>query len=533
MGVDSRHRLYDPAAKLWVKTRDTISGEDRIKAKGSVYLPPLGAHLEDSGGSADYEAYKERASFYGAARRTRDSLSGTILRKEPFVTWPAGQEGRLKRITKDGKSLDVLNAITINEQLSVGRIALLVDDDRSEASNPFVSYYWAEAVVNWRMGRVGERERVVMLVLNVDEYEPKEDDAFVEEKVERRKVLRLGTEPPIPPDILFVNGPNNELSIEEQLNYLGLKASELEEPVYWQEMWERHNVSNKGGESADSDWVHMETVVPRAAGGRVLREIPAEVINATDLGVELEEPPMLDLVNVNLSHYKTSADLEHGRHWTALPTAWASGFPLQDNDGNPIELRVGAQEAWISERSDARAGYLEFTGAGLGHLADGMKDKERQMAVLGARLLEEPATKGVEAAETVRLRQAGERSVLSQVADTASAGISRILFWLNWWVQPSATEESASIVFNNDFDVGQINPTELISLMQLVQAGLMSYPTMFWNMKRGEVIPDGLTLEDEQKLIDETMANMLPEPAPPEPEEEPDDEPESDEDDED
>lgn len=128
------------------------------------------------------------------------------------------------------------------------------------------------------------------------------------------------------------------------------------------------------------------------------------------------------------------------------------------------------------------------------------------MAVLGARLLEEPPTSGVEAAETVKLRQAGERSVLARIAMTASDGLSKVMFLLASWVQPTVREDTIGVKLSTDFDVSKLDPTTLVALVQMTQAGLMSWQTLFWNIKRGEYVPDDVTEEDELSRIEQTMA---------------------------
>src|SRR5206468_661127 len=134
--------------------------------------------------------------------------------------------------------------------------------------------------------------------------------------------------------------------------------------------------------------------------------IPFTFVGATSLSPNVDKPPLLDLVEVNLSHYRSSADLEHGRHYTALPTPWVSGMRPDSN------LRIGAGVAWVLEDPTAKAGMLEFTGQGLQALEKALESKEKQMAVLGARLLEmQPRLQ--ETAEAVRLRHNGDAATLS------------------------------------------------------------------------------------------------------------------------
>jgi hypothetical protein len=49
--------------------------------------------------------------------------------------------------------------------------------------------------------------------------------------------------------------------------------------------------------------------------GERLAFIPFTFLGPVSIKPYVAKPPLLDLVDVNLSHYRTSADLEHGRHW--------------------------------------------------------------------------------------------------------------------------------------------------------------------------------------------------------------------------
>lgn len=491
MPVDTQHKLFHKYKTQTQKVRDCLEGEEAVKARGTVYLPALSSHLEDGlAGDARYGAYRGRAMFYGAADRTAKGLTGAVMRKDPDIEWPEAGKDLLDSLGQRGESIFEMVADSIEDTVSVGRYGLLVDAPQdADSAPPFVVTYPRESITNWEEETIdGRRVPIRIHLMETREVkDPADEFATVEETIYR--VLRLGT-------------PGG--------------GEEGGEPVYYQEIWAR----SKGPDGGD--WDLEETIVPKISGGRTLTEIPMVVINPSKTGMSPEKPPMLDLVNVNLSHYRNSADLEHGRHWTALPTAWASGFPLFDPDTQqPIELRVGSEAAWLTEKENARAGYMEFTGAGLGHLQEGMREKQELMSVLGARLLEE-SKKGIEAAETVKLRQSGERSVLSRVADTVSEGWTMILKWVAQWA--SASEVNVGLVLNRDYDVARLTPQELAALVGAMQAGGMSWNSVFWNLKRGEMIPEGIEEDDEARLIMDGPPGFEP-PAPAVP-----DEPEEDED---
>ena len=141
--------------------------------------------------------------------------------------------------------------------------------------------------------------------------------------------------------------------------------------------------------------------------------------------------PLEDIIAVNLDHYRLDADFKHGLHFTALPTAWVSGFD------KGATLRIGSSTAWVSETPGATAGFLEFTGQGLTTFERAMDRDERLMAVLGSRMLED--RRGW--ARRRRRSSCGRRarySILGNVALSVSESLTQVLRWVYWW---NSTEE--------------------------------------------------------------------------------------------
>jgi hypothetical protein len=199
---------------------------------------------------------------------------------------------------------------------------------------------------------------------------------------------------------------------------------------------------------------------------------------------------MLGLADMNLSHYRTSADLEHGRHFTALPTPYVTGVDAES------ELSIGAESAWVLPDPSSRAGYLEFSGQGLRALETAMDQKRSMMASLGAQLLEGQKA-GVEASETLRLRQNSEMSALMKAVKTVESGLNHAFEYMTEW--EGGNQISVSI--NTDFSDTKIDPQVMTALMQAWQSGAISHETFLWNLKRGEILPSGVEIEDERDRI--------------------------------
>lgn len=96
----------------------------------------------------------------------------------------------------------------------------------------------------------------------------------------------------------------------------------------------------------------------------------------------MAKSPIEDLVAANLNHYRLNTDFRHGVHFTALPTAFVTGF-----DKN-AQLRTGSTTAWVTDTLGATASFLEFKGDGLSPFKRPLDRVERFLAVSGSRLLE-------------------------------------------------------------------------------------------------------------------------------------------------
>lgn len=482
MSVAAVHPDYKTQEPQTRKCRVAIEGEDAVKAAGQEILPKLGGMDE-----SEYQAYKARALFFTATYRTVIGLAGTIMRKPLTFDKIKEDDDLILHAGINDEDFNTLATKSCVETLGVGRVGLLVDAGKA-SQDPYVATYTSENITNWRYNEIGGK-RILTLVVLKEEYEKQDSaDFFTVEKKTQYRVLSLKK-----------SNAEADAAIPAAGEETGL--------IYVQEVWREIEITddNKDG------WEVVEESTPTMAGNRPIDFIPFRIILADPNAEAIGKSPVLDLVNVNMSHYRTSADLEHGRHFTSLPTPWASGFDVP----NGGKLQIGGSTAWLAQDKGATAGYLEFTGAGLGSLEKALQEKEKMMAVLGARLLEQQ-TLDSEAAETVKLRHQGEGSVLSSLALLVEEGLNAVLNWLLRW-RSEATE--AKVTVNKDFDVISIDHQMVLALMQSMQAGAISWNTFFYNIKKGELIPDDVTEEDEYERI-MNGPNSLGSTTPEEPEEE-------------
>src|SRR5512146_1601028 len=108
-----------------------------------------------------------------------------------------------------------------------------------------------------------------------------------------------------------------------------------------------------------------------------------------------------------------------------------------------------------------------------------------------------------ETAEAIELRQSGENSVLTSISVSVSESLTQVLSWVYWWnsteVTPDAVASKVSVQLNTDFNTKGMSSDELTAVVAAWQAGAISRETMFDVLRRGEVLFDGRTNEQEAK----------------------------------
>lgn len=452
-----QHTTYSEYREAWDKIRDCIRGQDRIHAQGQLYLPkPEGMS------AAAYNAYVLRASFYGVAERTLRGMVGACTRNQPILTLPPRIDSMRDVATFEGNSLDVLIEETLSEVMSIGRVALLCDYPKSGAtptSAPFVSVFKAENILDWQENLVDGKQRLTYIRLH-------ENNQELTDGVEQHLVLTL-------------------------------------EPAYTVRRF--HVTTRRGvnGLPGTVEEVQVEDDLVPQVNGSPLFDIPLVIISPLNLKADVEKPPFLDLANVNLGHYRNSADYEHSLFLTSQPTPWVAGSINEKNK----PTMIGSGAFWVLP-ADATCGVLEIQGAGIASIKAAMDDKVSQMATLGATMVFTGKGRN-ETHDTAKLRTRSELSILYSSVNMVEAGILKLLRIAAEWTQPGSSKD---VVFkmHRDFVSSQIDATLLTALIKAWQSGAISHDTLLLSLKRGEVVDPNRSLEEELALIEDEGGMTLP-----------------------
>jgi len=455
--VNTQHPDYTRMAPKRKRCRDMIAGSDDIKAAGVEYLPKLKEETDP-----DYKARKLRAKVFNATCRTVKGLSGLILRKPPTIEAPAGIKTLLEDVTLTGKDIFVFIREIVEDGVGVDTPGILTDypaqssdgltvaDAEKNNLRPTMQIYPCESIINWKHTRLGNATVLSLVVLKEQADLPGSSE-FENNTETHYRVLDL------------VN--DKDYGYIYRVRVFRIKK-------------------NIGGQAATQEQIGSD-LYP-LMNNKPLSYIPFEV------DLPITEPALIDLVDLNLAHYRTSADYENGCHLTGLAQAVISGYTPDDGE----KLYYGSSKAWVFTDPDAKAQILSMDNDFVA-LTGNLEKTEAQMALLGSRILS-AEKKQVETATVAQIHRAGETSILSERAQTISILLTKAL---NVFAEWAGSKSDCSVELNRDFMPVEFDNQQLTALVGSWQSGAISHQVLFDNLQKGEIITSDLTLEDMQAQI--------------------------------
>ena len=421
MTVSTQHPEYRKFADTWAAIEAACEGSRAIKAGKTKYLPKPNDDLVeelDAQVDARYKQYLVRAMYANFTGRTLAGLKGAAFREEPQAEIPLGLEYLLEDATGDGLPLEQLAKDAVAEVLKKGRAGLLVDYPSVEdgltaeqvtalklAAN--IAFYSPECIVNWKTANVSGRNTLTLLVLE-ETYNAAEDE-FAHDTKKQYRVLRL-----------------DEVGYSQQL--------------YREEM------------------PVTEQFYPRRGNGTYFDTIPFQFIGSTNNDATIDVPPLEAIAEVNIAHYRNSADVEensfiHGQLTLGVTSDLsAEGF----KEANPSGIVVGARAGHFL---GSQGGFHSVQANASSLTQELMKSKEMQLVMLGAQLIVDRNSN--QTAKAAQLQHASEHSVLGDVVNNVSEALEAAIYWCG---------EFMNVVGDVEYDINTQFFDEGVDPQMIIQA---------------------------------------------------------------
>jgi len=463
MGPEFAHPDYAYWAPEWSLLRDTFLGEVEVKRKGVIYLPRLETQDTD-----EYQAYLDRAVFYNMVGRTVSGMIGTLFRRPAkFTGVPQRLEKGLKKIGKSNESLELVVKLVAQEIIHMGRVGVLLDMDANGSAPPYLCSYISENIVDWETMDIDGRCVLSKIVLR-------------EIKISRAS-----------------QGQSRQYFTTYRICKLVESSETSNGWAYVQEVYENE------GADASIDAAPSNVFTPKNRGVP-FSYIPFVFFGPYTNGPDVEKSPVYDIATLNLSHYRSYAHLEHGRFFTGLPIYYVQVNGASDKS----EYHLGPSTVWEVGPNE-KPGVIEFNGHGLKFLESALDQKEQQVSSLGGRLLGFRSGSTAESDNVAKTKERNEQSTLLNVSSTLDTGFTQLLqWWLVWQDVPAAEAEKALVESNKDFLFDNISAREFRAIHAMYTDGILPIEVVHDYLRRAEVIPDWLSIEELKKLL--TSTNSFP-----------------------
>lgn len=444
-GVKTKHREWLHHFNKWQKVRHALAG-DLIR-----YLRNVGKNEPDPTYAAQrQEEYENGAICYNFTRRTLAGMVGSIMRKEAEINIPKELKYLLKNADGSGVGLIQHAQDTLMEIDAVGRGGLLVDAPETGAAtaaeqnagllNPTIAFYTTENIVNWRLTRVGSVNRVTMVVLREtwEYYEP--ENEFETKYGEQYRVLDIDTD-----------------------------------GNYRQRLF---RFDAEGGAQEGVVEIYPDL-------GESLRGvIPFTFIGATNNDATIDDAPLLPLAELNIGHFRNSADNEESSFVVGQPTLFIypgeSLTPQSFKEANPNGIKFGSR----CGHNLGYGGSAQLIQAGENNLArQNMLDKEQQAIQIGAQLI--TPTQQI-TAQSARIQRGADTSVMATIARNVSQAYTDALRWAAVMLgKPEDTEVEFRL--NMDFFLEPMTAQDRAAWMTDINAGLLPATAYYAALRRAGV----------------------------------------------
>lgn len=456
-GTTQAHKYVRPEVEEylldWKRIRDCIKGQRRIKARTTTYLPKPNAADTSAENTARYQAYVERSVFYNVTGRTLKGFVGHVFAKLPVIELPPELEGLRNDVDGLGVPIEQQAQKVLSRLLALGRGGLLADfpptngptsreDLRNGEVKPSLAFYEPESIINWRVATVGSKKLLTLLVLTEEREDSTKSDEFSRQTKPAYRILRL----------------------EEDGNY------SVEVIV---------------------DTVSEGKTYPLDSTGKNFKEIPFVFLGSENNDPTPDEAPLLDLADLNIAHYRNSADYEESSFLVGQPTPVVSGLSKDwALDVLKGTIMLGSR-GLVPLPVGGRAELMQASPNTMPKEA--MEHKERQMVALGARLVELRSVQRT--AQESGQDEEVETSILINSARNVSLGYFKALRWAGMFVGASG---AARVELNTDFAMARMTVEERAQLIAEWQAEAVG----FTEMRRGLRVQGTAYMEEAEVKAD-------------------------------
>ena len=432
----------------WKVVAAVTNGTNYIRDLAELYLPQEPREDDDA-----WLARIARSVLSPYTSRLIETAAGAVLRKPIHIEGDPYWSDLAQNIDGIGSSINEYARRALVSSLTYGHSAILVDfpaatgalnlaEERAMGRRPYFVHVDAPQIWGWRKDSTNRLTQI-----RIHDYEYRPLNEFGEEQVEVMRVIYPG----------------------------------------------RYDLYTLGRST--------ETVDLTESGGFSLDTIPVVPIYSNRRGVLISQPPLLDISNLNITHYQRQSDLIHALHIAAMPTLVLEGYNQESS-----EATIGVNYA-LGMEPGHKAYYVQSDATSFDAQMAELQSLEGQMSTLGiTKLFGQKFV--AESAEAKRIDQAQANSVLSIISQELESSLNQAFAFAAQYVGM----EPPVITIDRDFDYYRLIGQDISVLAQLNESGKISDAMLLEVLRRGEILPDNMDIDGELEEM-ETKATEMAEEA--------------------
>lgn len=481
---------YDEMVAYWGMVRTILAGEGAIKAAERKYLPQFATEKDSI-----YSARLAHSPFTNIYADISKNLASKPFSEECNLA--EGSPDRYVKLAENidgqGNNLHVFASAAFKAALDYAVDWILVDytkakpradgkeltlaDEKEQGLRPYWVSVPAERMIAVYSEFIGGEE--VIYHARIRET-LKQVDGFDEVEIERIRVL-------------------NRLPIlDEDTDQITGFA-----PATW-ELWEQQT-----GADQKSKWVRVD-------GGEItIGIIPLVPIVLTKRagGSCRVDPALRDLAYLQLTEYRQESALEWVKIMTCFPMVCVSGMETKDRNGEPIEVTVGPNTAFLIPQNTAGtgpAGEVTIVEPGAQSIKENREQLEltrKEMRDLGMQPMTQSALTVVTTANVSQKASSAVQAWVYRFKDAIELAWHYTALWLG------DPEFEPEVEIFTDFKIEAEQGKEIDALLKAQGQGIYSKKTVREEFRRRNIVSNEISDEEEEERIAEDQEGLEAEEA--------------------
>lgn len=239
-----------------------------------------------------------------------------------------------------------------------------------------------------------------------------------------------------------------------------------------------------------------------------LTGIPIAPVYTNRTGFFLGKPPLMDLAELNIEHWRKRSDLNNILHICNVPFMLAKGFSIgvDPETGKKAEnLEVNIRKAIITSNKDAAIEWVEHGGSTIKVAMDDLERLEERMSLLSSVLV--TGHSGTPTATATAINAAEANADLKQMALALGDAINAALYYTSVYLN---LPQYGRVDVNTSFSVEFVSDSTFTQVLELFNLGVIDRDLVMSEAKRRNILD--LNAQLQPVRLNEVATNMAGQP---------------------